>query len=476
MPSVMLTCTNCGNEEPEGARFCGSCGTPFGPADPPPASDASMEASTPTDVLASTDEPTDVVPPPAWPEVSPPDPVTPSVSVPDDAGLANASMEASTSTEVPASEGIEAPTGVAPPPVWPQPPPSDPVPPAPASTTPSAHPRRRDSLPVLIAVLAVLIAGGAVGALFATGVIGGGSVKSESVFVKQVNENVLGPLGQADETAAGNASTAEGAFTRAADGSRIVRVADEASVYLRALSGFSAQQKGEVQLLLAFVGANRGYGQAFAAFTPDNSESEVALEGAAAGVRSAIATVESRLSAGLQLPSRAAIITLRSSPSTTTTSTTNPTPPAPDSAALYVRQVDGLLQQSHAVVLALRSFVPRAASDAINRSVAVTLARSYVERRRLELEQAQALTVPKAFASAQQLLVLSLQASLTDDQALVAWTTVRRDGSAYARAAFARANRLGAQATALKQQFLRVYGPRRQAATGLSPASLPDNF
>jgi hypothetical protein len=37
-------------------------------------------------------------------------------------------------------------------------------------------------------------------------------------------------------------------------------------------------------------------------------------------------------------------------------------------------------------------------------------------------------------------------------------------------------NRIGAQATALKQQFLRVYGRQRQAATGRSPASLPDTF
>jgi hypothetical protein len=46
----------------------------------------------------------------------------------------------------------------------------------------------------------------------------------------------------------------------------------------------------------------------------------------------------------------------------------------------------------------------------------------------------------------------------------------------FAQAAFDRANRIGAQATALKQQFLRVYGQQRQATTGRSPASLPDIF
>jgi hypothetical protein len=318
-------------------------------------------------------------------------------------------------------------------------------------------------LPLLLAVLVLLVFGAAVGALLGTGVIGGDSGKSESAFVKQVNENVLSPLGQANESAAGNARTAEGAFTRAADGSRIVRVADEGSAYLRALSELSTQQRGEVQLLLALVAANRGYGQAFAAFTPDGSEGELALDSAAAGMHSAIATVAGRLPAGLQLPSPTAIITLHSAP-------------VPDLGPVYVRQVDGLLQQSQAVVLALRSFVPRVARDEIDRSAAVTLARSYVEQRRVELDQARALSVPTAFASAQQLLLRSLEASLADDQALVVWTVARRDGSGDARAAFVRADRLGAQASALKNEFLRVYGPLRQAATGLSPNSLPDNF
>jgi hypothetical protein len=219
-----------------------------------------------------------------------------------------------------------------------------------------------------------------------------------------------------------------------------------------------------VQLLLAFVAVHRGYGRAFAAFTSDNSDGELALDSAAAEVRAAIATVAGRLPTGLQLPSQTAIITLRA------------TPPAPDVGTVYVQQIDGLLQRSHAVVLALRSFVPRAASDSIDRSTAVTLARSYVAQRRVELAQARALTVPSAFASAQQLLLRSLEASLADDQALVIWTVAHRDGSGETSAAFARANRLAAQATALKQQFLRVYGPQRQATTGLIPESLPASF
>jgi hypothetical protein len=146
------------------------------------------------------------------------------------------------------------------------------------------------------------------------------------------------------------------------------------------------------------------------------------------------------------------------------------------SAVAYVGQVDGLLRQSHAVVLALNSFVPRAASGAISPSAAVALARSYADQRRLELATARALTAPPAFASAHGLLIRSLQISIADDQALVRWTLARRDGSGNAQTAFERANRIGAQATALKQQFLRVYARQRQTATGRSPASLPDIF
>ena len=132
--------------------------------------------------------------------------------------------------------------------------------------------------------------------------------------------------------------------------------------------------------------------------------------------------------------------------------------------------------ESHAVVLALNSFVPRAASGAIRRNAAVVLASSYADRRRLELANARALTVPPAFASAHGLLIRSLQASVADDEALVAWAVARRDGSGNARAAFETANRIGAQATALKQQFLCVYAQQRKTATGRKPASLPDSF
>jgi len=421
----MLTCPTCGSEEPEGSRFCGACGVPLVAADPP----ADHAAPTPVELIApaSTDAPTEVVAPPAWPQAPPSDPAP----LPPSAAAAAA-----------------APVG----------------------------PRRRARPFVLIAALLVLIAAGAAAVLVGTNAIGGTSGKSESAFVLQVSENVLGRLGQADQTAAEHASTTDAAFARAADGGRIVQAADQAAVYLRALSGLSGKQQGQVQLLLAFVGANERYGRAFAAFEPTNTQSQFALDGVAAVVRAAIPTVQSGLPADLQLPSEGAFISAQIASPPPPSATTTTTPAAPDVSVAYVQQVDDLLNRSHAVVLALRSFVPRATSDAITRSNAVATARSYVDQRRLELEQAQALAVPPAFAPAQALLIRSLQASVADDEALVAWTVARRDGSGNAQAALDQANRIGARATALKQQFLQAYGAQRQAATSRSPASLPDIF
>lgn len=482
----VLICASCGSEEPEGSGFCGSCGARLVPAEAPsptevPAPEPAAESppaggATLTCASCGSEEPegsvfcgscgASLVPADLQSDEAPP-------------------VEPSTPAEVENPAVADAPTEVAPPPA----PPSDHTTRPPDAAPPADSPRRRVRSPALIAVLVVLIAAVAAAVLFGTGVIGGSSGKSQSEFVLQVNQNVIGPLDQADQAAAEHASTADGASFRAADGSRIVQTAAQAAAYLRALSGLSGQQRGEVQLLLAFVAANQLYGQAFAALVPEDDQTQLALEGAAAATRSAIATVQRGLPE-LRLPSETAFISSPAAPppttTTTTTTTTTPTttptaptttaPSASELATVYVQQVDGLLSRSHAVVLGLRSFIPRATSDAISRGAAVVAARSFVDQRRLELEQAQALTVPARFALAQGLLIRSLQASVADDEALVAWTVARRDGVGNAQASLDEVNRIGAQATALKQQFLREYGRQRQAATGRTPASLPDIF
>lgn len=426
----VLTCASCGSEEPESSSFCGNCGASLPPADPQLDHTESAETSVPTEVVPeSADSPATTAPSDSWP------------------------------------------TAAAPP---------DLPPPPPTAAVPRML-SRRPSRPVVVATALALLLAAAAAVLFGTGAVGGSSGKSESSFAREVNEKVLVPLGQATTTATARARTTN---ARAAGGGRIVQVANEAVSYLRTLSGdLSARQQSEVQVLLAFIAANGRYGQALASFDPADSQSRLALDAAAGAARATRAQARSALSTDLQLPSQSAFVSAKAiSPpapapvTTTTTTTAATTAPAPADAVAYVQQVDELLRRSHAVVLALRSFIPRASRDAISRSEAVTAARSYLDQRRLELARAQALTVPAAFASAQGLLIRALQLSAADDEALVAWAVARRDNSGNAQAALAQANQIGAQATALKQQFLRVYGQQRQAATGRSPASLPDIF
>ncbi len=421
-----MFCPNCGNEEQEDSRFCGSCGASLALPEPAPEPDPTGSAPPEVTAPATTEAATEVEPDPGWPEPAPA---------------------------------------------------SEPEPPPVAAAAPPDEPRSRWWLFALIAALVLLVAGGTVGALFGTGAIGGSSEKSDSEFVSQVNENVLDPLDRVDQTAAAHASTTGLASDRASDGGRIVQAADDGSAYLRGLQGLTSQQKQQVRVLLALVAVNRLYGQALADFT-GGDQSEVSVNSAAAEGRSAVATAERGLPAGLHLPEQAAFIALTSPsppppPTTSTTTATTPTSAAP---AAYVQQVDNLLRESHAVVLELGAFVPRAASGAISRSNAVTQAQSFTAQRQQELAQAQAFTYPPEFAQAQALLIRALQASVADDQAIVAWTVARRDGTGNAKAAFARANQIGAQASGVKRQFLREYGPRRQAATGQAPASLPNTF
>src|SRR4029077_3339902 len=142
-----------------------------------------------------------------------------------------------------------------------------------AGSTTADGARRRVS-PVLVAVgLVVLVA--VVGGVVLLLNRGEDSAISDRTFAREVNENVLGPLGRADRIGGDVASLSS-------DGNRIVRAADSASGYLRGLSGLSTRQEAQVKLVLAFVAANRVYGQALARYTPGDDEAQLALDRAAA--------------------------------------------------------------------------------------------------------------------------------------------------------------------------------------------------
>jgi hypothetical protein len=456
----MLTCTSCGDREPTGSAFCGNCGAPFAVPDPkPPLETSRSTGATSAEVLRCTSCGNEE---PKGSEFcgNCGAAFAPARADPDQTALIEPAA-----TDVPDPEGTDS---------WQEPvPPVAPPPPVPHALTASERWGWR-SRPYVLMAAPLLIAGVAAAVVFGTGLVGGSSGKLESTFLRQVNVGALGPLSSAVQTAAQDAGATDGGFARGGDGGRIVQVANDGSLYLRGLNGLSGRQKDEVRLLLAFVAASGRYGQAFGSYRSDDSQSRLALDDAVTAVRSARGRVESAVPTGLQLPSQRAFVSSQAIAPPPPPPATTATPPT--SATAYVQHVDQLLGQSHAVVVSLGSFVPRAAHDKISRTEAVSAARSYLSQRQLEVTRAQALSAPPAFAQAQELLIRALQASAADDKALVAWTVARRDGSGNAQAAFTHANRLGARATALKQQFLRVYGQQRQIATGRRPASLPNIF
>jgi Double zinc ribbon len=416
----MLTCANCGSREPSGSAFCGNCGAPFAALET-----ATTAASPGVQTCANCGN--------EEPEGS------------EFCGNCGAALSATAVLEPEAPEA------------WPK------QEPEPVTATPPS-PSRWRGRPVVLSAVGVLLLSVALAVLFGTGVVGGSSGIPQSAFLRQVNTGALGPLRQAVQAAAQDA--AGGAVS--SDGTRIVQVANGGADYLRVLHGLTGSQQNEVQVLLAFLASNVAYGQALGAFNADDSQTRLTLDAAAHAVRSASA----RLPSGVDLAPDASYVSSKSLPP--------PPPPPPASSttstATYVQQVDELLSRSHSVVVSLGAFVPRAARDKISRDQAVAAARSYLSQRQRELVQAQMLNPPPEFAPAQALLIRSLQASVADDEALLAWTLARRDGTGSAQADFREANRLGAQATRLKQQFLRTYGRLRRQATGRSPSSLPAIF
>jgi hypothetical protein len=422
-----LTCASCGSDEPAGSAFCGNCGAPFAApeAEPTVTSTAAPTPGVQTCASCGNEEPEGA----------------------EFCGNCGAALVAES---------------------WPEAKPE----PEPEPVAPT-QPARWRSRPALAAAGGLLLVGVALAVLFGVGAFDGGSGRPESVFLQQVNSGALAPLRAAVESAADDVDTAPGGFdaVAGADGTRIVEVANRGAQHLRALHGLTAREQDDVRLLVAFLTANIQYGQAFGAYRPEDAQRRLALDDAIRAIRSTRERVEAAVPTGLEL----------AAPGTYLSSRDRPVPPRPHgdvgpaTPASYVDQVDRLLTRSHAVVVSLGAFVPKAARDEITRGQAVAAARSYLSQRQRELLQAASLDVPPDFAQAQGLLIRSLQASVVDDQALLAWAIARRDGGD-AQAAFKEANRLGKQATRFKRRFLSLYGSLRQQATGRAPSSLPAFF
>ena len=176
----MLSCATCGNEEPEGARFCGSCGTPFSAAaeqsDRPNSTEAETsvlrrchECGTPAEADAQFCEECGSALLPGLSSVQPaaeePAPVVPEESAP---------VQAAADEPAPVQPAVDEPGPVAlaveePAPVEPAPPP---LPPA----------KRRIGWAAAGAALIVLAAGGAATAVV---VLSGGDGSTEAVTTEE---------------------------------------------------------------------------------------------------------------------------------------------------------------------------------------------------------------------------------------------------------------------------------------------------
>jgi hypothetical protein len=311
--------------------------------------------------------------------------------------------------------------------------------------------------------------------LIGTGVVGGRhkpKTLADVAFWSSVNSRALRGLASADRTAQtdlAKAPTAGGSSPLYEDGATIVSYADEAATELRALTRLSAAQSNDRRVLQSFIAANRRYGEAIQRYAQGGDFAAVQSAAARAAAADRVARSVLRSSAQLLSP---AIFTI--SPPQAQTTTTTPAP-APASAVAYVNQVDALLRSSHHRLEQVKSFAPSVVSGQLSGSDAVNEAEALVAARQQALQAALQLQPPREFARAQELLVRSLRISLSDDQALVSWVRARNGGGG-AQAELDRVNAIGSQATTAKRQFLAVYGPLRQAATGKHPSSLPDSY
>ena len=267
-----------------------------------------------------------------------------------------------------------------------------------------------------------------------------------------------------------------------ADGVKVISYADAASTKLRSLTHPSTAQVTYIEALTPFIAADRSYGTAVVHYARQMGNfGEVQLS--ASAVAAAERTSARALPQAAQLPALSVFIVsapqlpARTQTQTTQAQTTQPTTTAQAQApaSVYVRQVDALLAASSRTLRQVRAFVPSVSSRQVRVPEAIAEAQGFVVARKLTLETALRIAAPDGFANAQALLVQSLRLSVADDQALRTWVKAF-ESHGDAQTELNRVNEMGVATTAAKQKFLATYGPARQAATGLSPSTLPDSY
>ena len=260
------------------------------------------------------------------------------------------------------------------------------------------------------------------------------------------------------------------------NGTTILSTADSAADQLRALVNLSPAQVAQRDALLAFLAANGRYGTTVQQYALQFADF-VEVQAAAADAAVAHTAATSALPPEAQLPS-SSLFTLSTPQEPEETPTPAPVPPPAEpqpSATDYVNDIDGLLSASQQTRQQVIAFVPSVLRGDISGAVAITQAEAFTADREQALERVLASQPPAEFARAQRLLIRSLQLSIADDRALVAWAKVRNNGGD-GQGELERVNEIGAEASAVKRQFLGLYGRLRQTATGKASSSLPDGY
>jgi len=436
----MRTCPSCGNAEPASARFCGECG-------------ASLDTAVPAALAGETGGLNEFGEPASAVELA-----------------ATVVLEPETPTQI-AQPGSEWPTPVAPlQTVAPTPPP---VAAPPIASSPATARRVRQRWPIISAIAALVIMVGAVAALVATGTVGGRhkpKTPANAAFLSAANSRAIRRLAAADKKARTDlARTLPGSEGSELwnDADAIVSNATAAAKQLRSLTHLSTAQIADRRVLQSFIAANRRYAikiQWYSQQAVDFSE----VKSAAADAATTDRVARDVLSVVVQLPSPS-VFTIsppKSLPADDGGSTT---------ASAYVSQVDRILRTSHQTFTEVVRFVPNVVKGRIDGSDAISQAKRFITDRDQALQSVLELQPPDEFAQAQRLLVRSLRLSLSDDQALLVWARARNNGGD-AKTQLAEVNRIGAQTSEAKTQFLDEYGPLRRAVTGKSRSSLPKGF
>jgi hypothetical protein len=425
-PAETVHCPSCGNEEPEGARFCGSCGAPFAPSEPEPAGTESAEASTPPEVIASAiaDAPTDVAPPPDWPQAPPPEPAPP-------------------------------------------PPPRAAVPDRPsAAQPPAATPTRRKRLLPAIAAIALIAAGVVVAVIVFSG--GGGS----SNFTRKANE-LIAPVTASNRLLSvklrsarlSNLGDVAGA---AAQLTRDLTQAEGALMMLE-VRGDDRQAKA---LLAQALTANLGYGEKVEAAA--DGLDELRASAAATAGRQAAQSYSAAGSAApkLVLPQTAIFQSASQLQSLAADQAEQAHARAALIAAIssYVRSIDGLLRNSARTRASLATLIASVRGDRVSASQATAQIASIISQRQGLQTQVASVPTPTEFRNAAVRLRNSIRASLDDDYAIQEWISARFAGNSSAvKRAFARHDAATARASAAKADFLVLYNRLRSRFLKLPP-------